>query len=293
MKKYLDEFLRSISTTHSDSEHTESAYRRDVSQFLDYLGEADILKVEKNIAFGFLNDLNQSGLSQRTIARKVSALRSYFKFLQLNYGAQNNPFIGIKVNQRKKSIPQFLMYEQIESLILECENDDFGIRNRIIIEILYACGLRVGELEILDVSQINLSRRSIRVLGKGNKEREVYFYESLGELLNLYITVVRPKLLKNKSHTRLIVNNNGSPITSRGIQYILSQIGKAANLKVKLHPHMLRHSFATHLLDNGASLRLVQILLGHESLSTTQIYTHVTMQKLQKAYDEAITKIIV
>lgn len=273
------------------SENTLEAYRRDVSQFFDYLGDLDIGNVDSSYAYDYLDVLYSQNLTTRTVARKVSALRSYFKFLQQNYGVLNNPFRYIKVKQRNKSLPKFLMFDEIDTLLNACGNDDLGKRNAILIEIMYACGLRVSEVISLKVKELDLDNRTIRIIGKGNKERVVFFYDQFKKKLVNYIDSVRVNFPDSENSVFLFLNNKGKPLTSRGVQYILDTVSVSTNIKHKIHPHMLRHSFATHLIDNGASLRMVQILLGHESLSSTQIYTHVSMQKIREDYDKAITSI--
>lgn len=283
--------MRHNAAMNTASENTLEAYRRDVSQFFDYLGNLDINNVDSSYAYDYLDVLYSQNLTTRSVARKVSALRSYFKFLQQNYGVINNPFRYIKVKQRNKSLPKFLMFDEIDTLLNACGNDDLGIRNAIIIEIMYACGLRVSEVTALSIDDLDLNARSIRIIGKGNKERVVFFYDQFKNKLTDYINIVRVKFPNFESNQTLFLNSKGKPLTSRGVQYILDSVSKLTNIKHKVHPHMLRHSFATHLIDNGASLRMVQLLLGHESLSTTQIYTHVSMQKIREDYDKAINNI--
>lgn len=283
--------MRHIEVTNTASDHTLEAYGRDVSQFLDYLGSMDLLKVDTHYAYDYLDVLYSQKLAQRSISRKVSALRTYFKFLQMNYGAINNPFRGIKVKTTSKSLPKFLMFDEIQKLLYVCGNDSLGFRNQLLIEMMYACGLRVSEVTNLKLKDINLNDRSIHVTGKGNKERKLYFYEALLPKLYRYLDDIRLTIGDANSSEYLFTNAKGKQLTSRGIQFILESISSSAGLKYKVHPHMLRHSFATHLVDNGASLRMVQVLLGHESLSTTQIYTHVSLQKLRDDYDKAIQQI--
>lgn len=291
MNHYLNEFLRHIEASNSASKHTLEAYGRDVSQFLDYLGSIDIMNVDVKYAYDYLDVMYSQNLEKRSVSRKVSALRSYFKFVQQNYGALNNPFVGIKVKGGQKTLPKFLMYDEIERLLNACGDDALGKRNRVLVEMMYACGMRVSEISDLKVRDINLDDRSIQIIGKGNKERKLFFYESLQPILKSYLGSTRIELGKNVSNEFVFTNSRGGKLTQRGIQFILENLSRDAGLKYKVHPHMLRHSFATHLVDNGASLRMVQILLGHESLSTTQIYTHVSLQKLRKDYDEAIKNV--
>lgn len=285
------DFMRHIAITNTSSEHTNDAYLRDVQQFVDFVGEPSLLEINRTIAYDYLNMLYDSGLSSASVARKISTLRSFFKFLQINYGVVDNPFNQIKIQRQGRHLPNFLMYDEIETLLLSCDDTVLGVRNQVMIELMYACGLRVSEAVDLQITDLDLTERTIRVIGKGNKERQLFFYESLVPKLWSYLNQYRVQL-KNASETQTVfLNQRGDPLTPRGIQHILERQGKVAGLRMKLHPHMLRHSFATHLLDNGASLRVVQTLLGHESLSTTQIYTHVSMQRVKEVYDEAIKKI--
>lgn len=291
-KSYLDEFIKQQSLTNTGSEHTAEAYYRDILQFIEYFEDVNLLDANVSIAYEYLNELYSLSLSPSTIARKVSALRSFFKFLQMNYGAKNNPFKQVKVRNTDKKLPSFLMRQELDDLFLSCDDDLLGKRNRLMFELMYASGLRVSEVVDMKVNDINLNERLILVHGKGSKERLAFFYPELIDRIKDYLNSVRPELMNQLEHDFVFVNARGNPITARGIQYALDMQGKKAGLRQKVHPHMLRHSFATHLLDNGANLRVVQSLLGHESLSTTQIYTHVSQEKLKKVYEETINHII-
>lgn len=289
---YLDDFLKHISLINTASEHTQSAYRRDLMQFIDYLEGEDLADVDHDLAYAYLNKLYEEGLSTSSVSRKLSALRSFYDYLEVYEKFKLNPFIGIKTRRQARSLPDFLMFEEIESLLNSCDDSLLGRRNQLMIEMLYACGLRVSELVNLKISDIDFKDRSVRVIGKGDKERLLFFYLALGERLKDYLADTRVLLLNGKEDPGFVfLNQRGSVLSSRGIQHILEVQGKKAGLKMKIHPHMLRHSFATHLLDNGASLRFVQTLLGHESLTTTQIYTHVSMQRLKDAYDTAMRQL--
>ena len=291
-KQILESFLAELSLENTQSEHTEDAYRRDISQFLDYLGEHDFREVNQNSAYEYLTILHQEKLSEATIARKISSLRSFYRFMQKNYGLLHNPFSQIKVSVSRQKLPSFLMYRELELIFAQCDDSPMGQRNRVMMEFMYACGLRVSELVNLKQADIALDERVVLIKGKGSKERLSFFYPSFQVLLADYLKDVLPLLKKGKQHDYIFVNHHGNPISTRGVQMIVAQVGKDAGLKQALHPHMFRHSFATHLLDNGASIRVVQSLLGHESLSTTQIYTHVSQEKIKKIYDETINHII-
>lgn len=276
----IEAFLKYINTRNSASLHTLDAYKRDINQFIEYLEGESITDVDKQTVYGFINMLYESNLSDSSVARKISTLRSFYSFLQIQEVVNLNPFKLVKVKTIERKLPDFLMYEEIQKVLACC--DDNELRDRLIIEIMYACGLRVSELCNLRVKDINLEDRSIKVVGKGNKERLLFFYPGLQKRIQIFIQDKKDYLFLNKQ---------GKPITPRGIQYLLEKKGIEAGLRMKLHPHMLRHSFATHLLDNGANIRFVQTLLGHESLSTTQIYTHVSSSKLKEAYDKVMDQI--
>ncbi|AYV34895.1 tyrosine-type recombinase/integrase [Erysipelothrix amsterdamensis] len=285
------DFMRHIAITNTSSEHTNVAYERDIRQFLDFIEGQAVHEVDRLMAYDYLNMLYDSNLSSSSVARKISTLRSFYKFLQINHGLTDNPFQQIKIKRQGRHLPHFLMFDEIETLLLSCDESVLGVRNQVMIELMYACGLRVSEVVDLQIHDLDLTERSLRVIGKGNKERQLFFYESLVPKLWSYLNLYRPQFPNVSDTEAVFLNQRGKPLTPRGIQHILEHQGKTAGLRMKLHPHMLRHSFATHLLDNGASLRVVQTLLGHESLSTTQIYTHVSMQKIKEVYDDAIEKI--
>lgn len=289
--QYLDNFLKHIRIINTSSDNTEISYRKDVQEFLDFLEHEDILNLDPLIAYAYLNFLYEAKLSSSSVSRKISTLRSFMKFMQMNYGAKTNPFLNVSVKIQKQRLPQFLMYQELESLIYSCDSDDLGIRNSVIIELMYACGLRASELCDIKINDIDIDARMIRVVGKGQKERQLFFYPSLQTKLKDYINKTRIHLIQKERHDFLFVNHRGQALSVRGLQYMLEKQGEKANLRMRLHPHILRHTFATHLLDNGASLRIVQTLLGHESISTTQIYTHVTMDRLKKTYDLAMAEI--
>lgn len=275
----LDEFLKHLEFVQGASSHTVAAYRRDVLQFLEWY-EGVLDDVQKGDAYEFMSMLYDMELSSQSIARKASALRQYFKFLQTHMGFRLNPFYGVKAPSLGRKLPHVLNHDEIQRILDACAQDDLGKRNRLMVELMYATGLRVQELCDITVSDVDLSERKIRVVGKGNKERIVFFYASLV-----------PKIQSQQNMSQgeyLFLNAQGNQITPRGVQYIFEQLGKKAGLSMRFHPHMLRHSFATHLLDQGVGLRFVQSLLGHASLSTTQIYTHVSMKSLKKVYESVM-----
>lgn len=291
----IEKFLQYIEIARTGSKDTEDAYRRDVERFCAFLDEKgvdsfedvtrqDMTEYAAKLRSG---EIGGKELSLSSYSRNLSSLRSFYRYLNKYENVANNPVQALKGGRDKRKLPEVLSYDQIETLLNSFDLDDpVEIRNRCIIEVMYACGLRVSECASLEISKINLKERFLVVFGKESKERMVPFYPRCEELLELYLKESRPTFIK-EDHDILFVNQAGKPITTRSIQLIIEQSAINAGLMIHVHPHMIRHSFATHLLDNGADLRIVQELLGHASLSTTQIYTHVTSDRLRKVIDEA------
>lgn len=294
MQQYLQQFLDYMLTVHSGSFNTIDSYRRDIQRYLAYLEKVNITSLQncdRQIVLGYLNELRtehkQQPLSNRTIARSLSALRSFYKYLNEIDVVTINPFMAIKVAKKTAKLPDYLFTDEID-MLLDCFDltDDLGYRNRCMFETMYGCGLRLSELCQLKIADIDFENQILRIVGKGNKQRIVPFYPMIQTLLKHYLTVIRPSF-QPQSHTSVFVNRNGQPITPRGVQYILNKTVVDYHLPFSLHPHTLRHSFATHLLDAGVDIRLVQELLGHSNLSTTQIYTHITVDHLKESYKKA------
>ena len=290
MNTLKDSFLKYLSLKKSGSADTKKAYNHDLSLFIKFLEDRDIndfKNVDKIVILDYLSDLKKGNLtnskiSEATYARNLSCLKSFFKYLNTNMNFPDNPCINIKVSSIKKALPNFLTIGEVERLLESCDlSNEIGIRNRMIIELLYATGMRVSELSNIKLIDIDTNSLLIKVTGKGNKERLVPYYDNLNNLLVLYLKEYRNKHLKNDCDF-LFINQKGNQLSTRSVEIIVNKQSKEAGLQNKVYPHMLRHSFATHILDNGANLRVVQELLGHENLSTTTIYTHVTVDKLQE-----------
>lgn len=294
--KLIERFLNHIDQSNSGSSHTHDAYRRDIEEFADFLNQegvsgfeaVDRIVVSDYIIFLRNKFTKQGPLKNTSIARKLSSLRSFYTYLNEYVGINNSPFTYIKAPKSAKKIPEFLFYDEVDYLLssIDVESDD-GIRNRALFEMMYACGLRVSEVVELQLDQIDFSEEVLFVTGKGDKQRVVPFYPELTELVQTYLKKVRSKWVFDAKNKHVFVNQRGNALTARGIQYLLNKEVDKSGLSMNVHPHMLRHSFATHLLDNGADLRIVQELLGHSSLSTTQIYVHVTQERLQSTYNKA------
>jgi len=295
MDKYLEDFLVYISSVNSGSENTMDNYQRDIRKFMAFLaseGVSDLRQADRYVVMGYVNKLrtqtvNGKQLSSRSVARNISSLRSFYRYLSEMNIVETNPFVSIKISTPKNKLPDYLFEDEIDTLMSCFDlNDDFGYRNRAIFETMYGCGLRVSEVVNLKISDIDFGNQVLRIIGKGSKARIVPFYQIINDLLKHYLKEIRPKYV-GAEHEYVFVNRNGRKLTTRGVEYLLDRVVVENGLTFKIHPHTLRHSFATHLLDAGVDLRIVQELLGHSNLSTTQIYTHITTEHLKEVYDKA------
>ena len=281
--KELEEYLKYLEYQKNYSKHTIESYQQDIIEYLEYIDENNIklLKIKYEEIRSYLKYLSDKKDINSTISRKISALRGFYKFLQNNNKLDNNPFSLINLPKKEKKLPRFFYYNELEELFNTPKlNTPLGQRDRLILEMLYATGVRVSELVNIKVSDI--SGRTIKILGKGNKERIVRFGEYCEEILKMYLNDGHYRL--NSSSQYLFLNNNGGQLTDRGVRYLLDKIISKTTLEKKISPHMIRHSFATHLLNEGCDILTVQELLGHESLSATSIYTHVTNDRLKDVY---------
>lgn len=283
-------FIEYLQIEKNASPNTTKSYQNDLDVFLKFLKREDIKQinlVNQNVVRLFLTELYQKQLSRRSVSRMISCLRSFFRFLEREDFVYVNPFAQIVLPKSTNQIPNFLYKEELKKLFEVSDlNQPLGQRDQAMIETLYATGMRVSELQGLLIEDIDFSIGSILVRGKGRKERYVIFGQFAEEALLTYINNGRKKLLQksqNKS-TAVFLNARGAPITTRGIRLILNKMVDKAALTVHVNPHKLRHTFATHMLNEGADLRTVQELLGHENLSSTQIYTHVTKDRLRSVY---------
>lgn len=295
MQEYLERFLQYVKQRNTGSAHTIDAYRRDITQFLSFLeqeGIDSLEEVDRIVLMNFIASLQQDeqGEARRasTIARKISAVRSFYHYLNEYVGVQHNPLELVKGPKLPKRIPEFLFLSEMETFLDSFdEHTPAGQRDRAMFELMYACGLRVSEVVTLRLADFDADEGILHVRGKGDKERIVPFYETIARRVRRYIQTVRAAWTLRENHDILFVNQRGKALTSRGVQYIMSRQCDRCALSIRVHPHMFRHSFATHLLDNGADIRVVQELLGHSSLSTTQIYVHVSKERLRYAYEAA------
>jgi len=283
-----DNYLQYIKLEKNYSTYTVQEYRQDVDEFLTFLtveGIEQLADVTYREARLYVTTLYNKALARTTISRKISAVRSFFKFANARYAIPNDAFTSLHHPKKQEKVPSFFYEEDMEMLFSTCEGKDHqSVRNRALLELLYATGMRVSELTALTLSDIDDDLGIVKVMGKGRKERYIPFGSYANEALQSYIKYSRPIIMKNKEHHGLFVNMRGEALTDGGVRYILNELMKKASLNGKIHPHMLRHTFATHLLNNGADMRTVQELLGHANLSSTQVYTHITKEHLRKTY---------
>ena len=285
MEEIQKKFLNMLKVERNFSDHTLKAYHDDLAQFNQFL-EQELLNLrtfEYKDARNYLSYLYSNNLKRTTVSRKISTLRTFYEFWMTQDTSVNNPFIQLVHPKKEQYLPQFFYEEEMEALFNTVSNDaKKGLRDRVVIELLYATGIRVSELVNIKVMDLDMNLPGVKVLGKGNKERFVPFGEFCRQSIEQYLEKFKP--LKSKSHPYLIVNMKGDPITERGVRYLLNDVVERTAGVTEIHPHKLRHTFATHLLNQGADLRTVQSLLGHVNLSTTGKYTHVSNQQLRKVY---------
>lgn len=287
MEKYIKDFERYLKNERKYPENTITSYLNDLYNYKQYIHDKllNYKIINKDEIREYLKYLDKEKKSKSSISRELSALRNFYTFLLHNNIVDNNPFKNIKNPKKDKKLPNFLQTDELQNIFDSIDmSNPLGIRNRLIIELLYATGIRVSELTSLKLNDIDIHNKEIRITGKGNKERIVYFGDYAKKYLSLYINEARYELLNSNTSNYLLINNKGSTLTSRGVELIVNEVVKKAALKHNISPHVLRHTFATDMLNNGADLKSVQELLGHESLSTTQIYTHITNERLRSVY---------
>lgn len=282
------EYITYVRLERNFSPLTVSEYEKDVDEFLLFLsaeGITDLNDVTYPEARLYVTGLYDKGLARTTISRKVSSVRSFYKFANSRYEINDHAFRSLHHPKKEERLPAFFYEQEMEQLFLTCTGEDKkSLRDRAILEMLYATGIRVSELISIQLNDIDDDLGIVMVMGKGRKERYVPFGSFAQHAVDLYREECRLQLMKKKDHNFLFVNLRGDPLTDRGVRHILSSLVENASLHSKIYPHMIRHSFATHLLENGADMRTVQELLGHAHLSSTQVYTHITKEHLRKTY---------
>lgn len=287
--EFIYSFIEYLQIEKNYSQYTIDFYKEDIAQlsmFINAQGVGGFADVEYFDARLFITDLFDRGYARASIARKISSLRSFYHFLLREKRVKENPFIQVLLPKGEERLPQFFYEEEMDVLFKACNGSTpLDKRNLALLELMYATGIRVSECATIQLQDLDFDFETILVKGKGRKERYVPFGSFAAKAMQNYIEDARKQLMEGKSdHSFLFVNVRGGPLTPRGIRYIFTKMIDSAALTRKMHPHMLRHTFATHLLNNGADLRTVQELLGHAHLSSTQVYTHVSKEHLRKTY---------
>lgn len=281
---YIDEFIDYLIIDKKYSENTIKSYKNDLKKFENYINK-QINNISDFDIKNYIKHLNKENDDTKTISHNISTLRSFYKFLLIEKKVNKNPMEYIELPKIRKSLPKTLSIEEIDKLLDINLTDAFSYRNKAMLELMYSSGLRVSELVNVNIHDVDTSNCIIRIMGKGSKERIVPLGDYAIRYIELYLKEYREKLIKKEMNHYLFLNNHGKKMTRQGFFKILKQIAKEKNIKTEFSPHTLRHSFATHLLNGGADLRSIQEMLGHSDISTTQIYTHVSKEKLKENYN--------
>ena len=296
MEQGIKTFLDYLSVEKGFSPNTISAYRNDLYQLAGFIQERarkeilapDWSGVDRSLLLSHILDLKDRGYTSTTVARKVAAAKSFFEFLVADGIISHNPTLNLGSPKVGKSLPKPISAEQVRQLLDQPDESTLeGIRDKAMLELLYASGMRVSELVSLNVGDVDLQASYVRCFGKGSKERIIPLYPQAVDTLRRYLEESRPVLVRNRKDKALFLNRRGDRLTRQGFWQILKSYARAANLSTRVTPHTLRHSFATHMLNGGADLRSVQELLGHANISTTQVYTHLTSERIKEVYDSA------
>lgn len=286
MLRYIDKFINYLKIEKNASGHTVLNYSIDLKDFASFLGESSVESVSYLFLRKYLAHMKEKNYSKRTVARKLASLRSFFKFLYREGYIKTNPSSGILTPKLDKKLPIFLDQDEVSKLIEAPDEKDLsGLRDRALMETLYSTGIRVSELVGMNLSEIDFISGVIKVFGKGKKERLAPIGDKALRAIRNYLDKRGIGKLNDKK--AVFLNKDGGRLTDRSVRRVIEKYIKRVSLREGVSPHTLRHSFATHLLNRGADLRSVQELLGHMNLSTTQIYTHVTTQRLKEVYDKA------
>ena len=292
-KKDLEDFKTYILVERNFSNHTARAYCSDILGFLVWLEEKSCEDVNFSNVKDYLHFIQKFNFKKTTISRKIASLRTFYKFLYREKKVESNPAMSLTLPKKPKSLPKFLTQDEVEKILSNVKIDTpSGYRNRAILELLWATGMRVSELSGLNFGDLNLENNEIRVLGKGSKERIILVSDRAKNYLERYIESARflvakgYKIEEPTESSPVFINNTGYRLQTKTIRNVINDIVKNIKLPKRVTPHVFRHSFATHLIENGADLRVVQELLGHASISNTQIYTHISLQHMQEVYEE-------
>lgn len=286
----LNEFLNYLWVERGLSRNTINSYKYDLSQFLAYLVEqkTDIKQVSQNVILRYLSLQKEQGRTARTISRYLAAIRSFYRYLLQEHYIITDPTNNLESPKPEKHLPRVLNVYEVELLLAQPNTSTVtGLRDRAMLELIYATGMRVSELIGLNSDNLSLDVGFVRCMGKGSRERIIPIHELAVHYLKEYLATSRVKLRKNNWERALFLNRHGKRLSRQGFWKILKKYARRAHIEKKITPHVLRHSFATHLLENGADLRVVQEMLGHADITTTQIYTHLSQRKLREIYEKA------
>ncbi len=297
MREAIDNFLNYLTVEKGFSQNTESAYRNDLYQLASFAEEEAAKRgitpswagFDRQGLLTYLLDLKERGYVSTTSARKIAAIKSFFKFMVADGKIKDNPTQNIDSPKIGRALPKVISYSQA-MLLLEQPSKEAPLeakRDKAMLELLYASGMRVSELVSLNLGDVDTEGGSVRCFSKGNKERIVPIYPQAAQSVKSYLQEARPQMVRSADEKAMFVNFRGKRLTRQGLWQILKGYAKSANLEVEITPHTLRHSFATHMLSGGADLRVVQELLGHANISTTQIYTHLTSEHIRRTYEKS------
>jgi len=291
MEQFVEQYLDFIGVERGLSANTLESYGRDLRQFSRYLRKNGLdswTDPDRMRVLSYMDELRQAGKSSATISRCLASLRSFYKFLSQEGYIIADPTIDLDSPKVEKKLPNVLSLPEVETLLYSPDTKTpSGLRDRAMFEVLYATGIRVSELVNLTLPDVNLDSGFIRCMGKGSKERIVPLGSVAIKALREYLAEGRPRFMRSRDVRAVFVNHHGRQLTRQGFWKLLKKCAREAGIKFDITPHTLRHSFATHLLENGADLRAVQEMLGHADISTTQIYTHVTKSRIREVYDKA------
>lgn len=287
MYKYIEEFIKYLEVQKNYSPNTLLNYRKDLDEYYDFLNDNNYLfnDMDYKKCTNYLLFLDKRNLKKTSISRRLSSLRTFYKYLVLNSVLETNPFNLVSSPKKEKRMPKFINYSSIDEIFnVPNIKTKEGQREKVILEVLYGAGIRVSELVNIKLKDIDFDNKNILIFGKGSKERMVSFGEIAYDSMKLFINEGRKEYLEDKNSEYLIVGKNELKLTTRRIEQIIEDLIKRTSIKMNITPHMFRHTFATHMLDQGADLVAVQELLGHESLSSTEIYTHISNEHLRDVY---------
>lgn len=283
---YIDDFIKYLKVIKKDSEYTLVNYKKDIEELYDFY--TDLINIDEVIVREYLEYLYSKGLNRNSISRKLSSIRSFYNYLLKENIIKVNYFKEISNPKKNKSLPKYAKDNDLEKMFNSFNKEKpLEQRNLLILEMLYATGIRVSELVNIKINDIDKFNNSIKILGKGSKERIVFYGSFCEDILELYLKEGRRELLKNKTNDYLFINKNGNQLSDRYIRKMIDNVVRKCEIDYHISPHTLRHTFATDLLNNGSDLMSVKELLGHSTLNTTSIYTHVSNEQIKKIYNFA------